>query len=80
MKQRITLSINPAVSARAKRLAYARKTTVSGLVERFLERTPLPGKEEKNSFVLRWAGKFSPAPTKSGDVRMRKLKKRFALR
>ena len=79
MKQRITLSIDPKISARAKQLAYVRKTTVSGLVERFFEGAPMSPKEEKTSFVSRFAGKFSTAPTKSGDVRMRTLKKRFNL-
>ncbi len=79
MKQRITLSIDPSASARAKQLAHIRKTTVSGLIEQFLQKASLFDKEEEKSFALRWAGKFSSAPTKSGDIRMRALKKRFDL-
>ncbi|MDO8593936.1 MAG: DUF6364 family protein [bacterium] len=79
MKQRITLSIDPKVSARAKQLAHSRKTSVSGLVEQFLRGTPLSKGGERESFVQRWAGNFSVAPTKTADKRMRALKKRFDL-
>jgi len=42
MKTRATLSINPELHARAKRLARFRKTTVSGLFESYLAEQPEP--------------------------------------
>ncbi len=36
MKTRVTITLDPEVHARAKRTARARRTTVSGLIERFL--------------------------------------------
>ena len=80
MKQRITISIDPKVSVRAKQLAHIRRTSVSGLVEKFLERTPLLRKEGQKPFALRWAGKFSTAKGASSDTRMWALKKRFNLK
>lgn len=79
MKQRITLSIEPDVSRRAKKLARARNTSVSGLVEQFLLRAPLHDRENRPSFVARWLGRFTVAPSQPGDTRMRKLKARFGL-
>lgn len=37
MKKRITITMDPAVHERAKRLARKRKTTVSGLFESYLK-------------------------------------------
>ncbi|OOO02550.1 MAG: hypothetical protein USCGTAYLOR_01244 [Chromatiales bacterium USCg_Taylor] len=36
MKTRVTITLDPAVHARAKAVARARSTTVSGLIEAFL--------------------------------------------
>ncbi len=36
MKARVTITLDPEVHARAKELARARRTTVSGLIEAFL--------------------------------------------
>jgi hypothetical protein len=58
MKDRITLTIDPAVARRAKKLARARQTSVSGLVEEFLRDAPLSGNEASESFVDSWAGRF----------------------
>jgi predicted HicB family RNase H-like nuclease len=44
VKRRITLSIDPAVSRRAKKLAHARQTSVSALVEQFLRSVPHGGR------------------------------------
>jgi len=42
MKTRATLSIDPQLHARAKRLAKLRRTTVSGLFESYLAQQPDP--------------------------------------
>jgi hypothetical protein len=79
MKRRITLSIDPAVTRRAKKLAHARRTTVSGLVEEFLRSAPLATGDDRESFAERWAGKFTVARTAPDDRRMRTLKTRYRL-
>ena len=43
MKTRATITIDPKLHARAKRLARARHTTVSGLFESFLKEQEDPG-------------------------------------
>lgn len=42
MKTRVTITLDPQVHARAKQVARARRTTVSGLIEAFL-RSPDAG-------------------------------------
>jgi Family of unknown function (DUF6364) len=79
MKRRITLTIDPAVTRRAKKLAHARRTSVSGLVEEFLRTAPLATGDTRESFAERWAGKFGVARTAPGDRRMRMLKARYRL-
>lgn len=79
MKHRITLSIDPTVTRRAKKLAYARKTSVSGLVEQFLRSAPMAGGEKAPSFVERWAGKFTVARAAPGDPRMNAIKEKYRL-
>jgi hypothetical protein len=79
MKNRITLTIDPAVARRAKKVARAKKTSVSGLVEELLRSAPLPGEKERSSFVDRWAGKFAVAESMPGDQRMALLKARYQL-
>lgn len=80
MKNRVTLSIDPAVTRRAKKLAHAKRTSVSGLVEQFLRSAPIAGEEQTPSFVERWAGKFSVAKSAPRDLRMKALKARYHLK
>lgn len=40
MKRNVTLTLTPAIHARAKRIARARRTTVSGLVTAFVRAAP----------------------------------------
>lgn len=78
MKRRITLTIDPAVAQKAKRLAHARGTNVSALVEglvRAAESTP-SGSEP---FARRWAGKFRVARSRKPDARLAALKERYQL-
>ena len=79
MKNRITLTIDPAVARRAKKVARANNTSVSGLVEELLRSAPIPGGEKQRSFVDRWAGKFSVAESSPGDRRMAALKAKYGL-
>jgi hypothetical protein len=79
VKRRVTLTLDPAMSHRAKRLAHARQTSVSALVEGFLRSMPLTRGTQRSTFVERWSGKFKLARTTSGDARMRALKARYRL-
>ena len=79
MKRRITLTIDPAVTRRAKKLAYTRQTSVSALVEEFLRSAPMAGGEKATSFLDRWTGKFKVARGRRGDSRMKALKARYRL-
>lgn len=79
MKHRLTLTIDPAVARRAKKLAHARKTSVSGLVEQFLRSAPIAGQQTHPSIVERWAGKFKLAETEPNDLRMLSVKRRYNL-
>jgi hypothetical protein len=78
MKERVTLTLDPAVNRRAKRLARERGTSVSALVEQHLRTTPLAG-EQRGSFLDRWGGRFQTAKGRPGDARMRALKSKYGL-
>jgi hypothetical protein len=78
MKSRVTLTIDPEIAGRAKRIAHARKTSVSALVEELIRRTPLSPKLE-NDFVEKWAGKLQLRKPKKPEPRFEYLKKRFGL-
>lgn len=77
MKTRLTVTIDPDILDRAKKLAYARKTNVSALVEDLLRTAPATAKDE--DFATRWAGKYTLAPSNEDDVRMRALKAKYKL-
>jgi hypothetical protein len=80
MKNRVTLTIDPAVTRRAKKLAHAKRTSVSGLVEQFLRSAPITDDETTPSFVERWAGKFTVAKYGPRDLRMKALRARYRLK
>jgi hypothetical protein len=77
MKSRITLTIEPSVSHRAKAVARERGTSLSGLVEQLLAReTGVPAAKE-GSFSARWAGRMKLAD--KNDRRFDALKRKYAL-
>lgn len=51
MTRRVTLTLAPAIHARAKRMARARRTTVSGLVSAFVQAAPEHGGPAPKSLV-----------------------------
>ena len=57
MKTRVTITLDPEVHARAKAVARARRTTVSGLIRRFSARRTRPGR------AVRWSMRCSGAPS-----------------
>jgi hypothetical protein len=79
MKNRITLTLDPAIVKRARKAARAKNTSVSGLVEDLLRSASIPGEEKRSSFVERWAGKFSVAESLPDDRRMAFLKAKHGL-
>jgi hypothetical protein len=79
MKNRIMLTIDPAIVKRAKKAARKKNTSVSGLVEELLRSASIPGEEKRGSFVERWTGKFRVAEGLPDDRRMAFLKTKHGL-
>jgi hypothetical protein len=79
MKSRITLTIDPAVSHRARLLARARRQSLSSLVESLLEKEGGGDLSAKagDSFSKRWGGKMSVK--ESGGPRLGRLKEKYSL-
>jgi len=83
MKRRLTLTITPKVSLRAKNFAQRRGISVSALVEHLLVEATGAETESKveartrPSFSNRWAGKFRL--TEKNDVRSAQLKSKYGL-
>ena len=78
MKNRVTLTIDPKIAGRAKKIAHARGTSVSALVEDLIRNTPVAGKLEQD-FVAKWTGKLRLRKTGKPDSRLEYLKKRYGL-
>jgi len=79
MKTRITLTIDPQMVRRAKRIAHLRHTSVSALVEEFVRQTPVERNASGSSFAQQWAGKFRVAAGAKPDARLEALKARYQL-
>ena len=78
MKDRVTLTIEPEIVGRAKKIAHQRKTTVSALVEDLIRRTPISAELEED-FVHKWTGKLRVRKTPGRDSRFEYLKKKYGL-
>ena len=78
MKSRVTLTIDPEIAGRAKKIAHARKTSVSALVEDLIRRTPVSPKLEQD-FVEKWAGKLRLRRPSTPEPRFEYLRKRYGL-
>jgi hypothetical protein len=79
MKNRITLTMDPEIAKRAKRIAHERKTSVSALIEDLVRSTPVLARKQKESFTDRWAGKLQLRESSPSDLRLKELKKRYEL-
>ena len=79
MKTRITLTIDPEVVGQAKRLAHARHTSVSALIEGFLRSASTTNEEGGAVFSQRWGGRFRVAESATPDPRLRALKAKYHL-
>jgi hypothetical protein len=79
MKSRITLTIDPEVARRAKRIAHARRTNVSALVEDLVRNASLSASNSQVSFVDKWTGKLRLKKSDRSDTLLVALKKRYGL-
>jgi hypothetical protein len=78
MKMRMTLTIEPEISHRAKAFARSKGTSLSGLVESLLAREAgIVTSEKTISFGKKWAGRLQLA-TKN-EARFDSLKERYGL-
>ena len=73
MKTRATLSIDPALHRRAKRLAKERRTSVSGLFESLIKEQP----EVSDSIVDQMIGSASLKSGKTKDPRRQALETKY---
>ncbi len=71
MKEKLTLTIDRAVIARAKAFAKRERTSLSQLVEAQFKRL---GTE---TFVDKWGGKFKEPPPDPSDPRLTYLRKKY---
>jgi hypothetical protein len=78
VKNRVTLTIDPEMATRAKKIAHSRRTSVSALVEDLIRQTPVSLKAQE-SFVEKWAGKFRVRRSSKPDPKLSYLKKRYGL-
>ena len=78
MKSRLTLTVDPKVSHRAKDLARRQGVSLSAMVEQLLaEASGAPPAKRRASFSQRWRGKLKLAqPT---DERMARLQAKYKL-
>jgi hypothetical protein len=79
MKNRITLTMDPEVAKRAKRIAHERKTSVSALIEDLVRSTPVLRQKSRVSFTDKWAGKLQVRESSPSDLRLKALKERYRL-
>jgi hypothetical protein len=78
MKSRVTLTMDPEIAVRAKRIAHERRTNVSALIEDLIRHAPLSSKSQE-PFVEKWAGKFHLRKSVRPDPKLEYLKKRYGL-
>jgi hypothetical protein len=73
MKARVTLTVDPKVSHRAKDVARRQGISLSALVEKLMaEASGPPRKERQTSFSQRWRGRMRLAtPTDERAARLR---------
>ncbi len=79
MKQRITITLDRELIARAKRLAHQRRIRFSDLVESSLQELLASKPRYVGSFVERWAGRFSIREEDRTDPRLTALKAKHGL-
>jgi hypothetical protein len=71
--------MDPLVARRAKRLAHARGTNVSALIEELVRTAPPSDQAASKPFAQRWAGRFRVVESRKPDPRLTALKQRYQL-
>ena len=71
--------MDPAIARKAKKIAHARRTSVSALIEDLLRATPVSLKTGDVSFADKWTGKLRLRTPAKPDPRLDALKKRYDL-
>ena len=79
MKSRVTLTVDPLIMKKATKVAHARRTSVSGLIEGLIRQIPETSGKPKTSFADKWAGKFQLRQSDRPDPKLEYLKKRYGL-
>ncbi len=77
MKERVTLTLDPAITHRAKSVARKRGTSFSGLVEKLLAAETSVDSTADQSFHIKWAGKLKLA--EQTGPRFEYLKRKYGL-
>lgn len=80
MKSRVTLTMDVEIAKRAKKIAHARRTSVSALIEDLIRRTTVSTRRSAAGFVETWAGKFDVRNSDKADRRLEALKNRYGLK
>lgn len=79
MKERITITLDPEVVRHGKRVARARETSLSGLIEDLLREQGRPERRQPaGSFSKRWRGKLT-LRADAADELLQALKARHGL-
>lgn len=73
------LTLDPDVVKKVKRIAHARRTSVSALVEDLVRRTPASSREQASGFVKTWSGRFRVRRSAKPDARLAYLKRHYGL-
>ena len=73
MKTRVTITLDPKVHKRAKRLARMRRSSVSGLIEKLLSEQKAP----EGSIVDSMIGSASLKPSRPGDLKQAALERKY---
>ena len=85
MKKRLTVTIDVGIAKRAERLAEARKTSVSAVIEESLRFAPAlqskkrRAKKSSRSFTQKWAGKLRLRTPSEPDPLLDALKAKYGL-
>ena len=72
--------MDPDVARKAKRIAHARKTNVSALIEELVRNASVTASKAEPSFTEKWTGKLQVRKPKGPDPRLEALKKRYGLK
>lgn len=82
MKSRLSLTVDPQITHRAKRYAQSKNKSLSALVEEFLAGVGKTGSCESatkpETFSQRWKHRLKPA--QKGELRYQRLAEKYELR